>query len=93
MADDKLSSLRINNATKQIVKVEFKETVDTKIIQQLAGVHSVFAFHDSLLNIQCIDAEIVKKQILQLSIDQNLNIVSLQTDSQSLEDVFKALTH
>lgn len=93
VADDKLSSLRINNATKQIVKVEFKETVDTKIIQQLAGVHSVFAFHDSLFNIQCIDAEIVKKQILQLSIDQNLNIVSLQTDSQSLEDVFKALTH
>lgn len=98
VADDKLSSLRTKNAGQQIVKVEFKESVDAKAIQQLAGVHSVFTIHNpiavgALFNIHCTDAEMVKKQILQLSVDQNLNIVSLQTDSQSLEDVFKALTH
>lgn len=98
VADDKLSSLRTKNAGQQIVKVEFKESVDAKAIQQLAGVQSVFNIHNpiaigALFNIHCTDAEIVKKQILQLSVDQNLNIVSLQTDSQSLEDVFKALTH
>ncbi|HMT72575.1 MAG TPA: gliding motility-associated ABC transporter ATP-binding subunit GldA [Chitinophagaceae bacterium] len=97
VADDKLSSLRTKNAGQQIVKVEFKESVDAKAIQQLAGVQSVFNIHNpiaigALFNIHCTDAEMVKKQILQLSVDQNLNIVSLQTDSQSLEDVFKQLT-
>ena len=46
----------------------------------------------SIFNIQCSDAEAVKKQLLQLAIDNNLNIISLQSENQSLEDVFKALT-
>jgi hypothetical protein len=32
-------------------------------------------------------------RLLQLSLDQNLNIVSLQSESQSLEEVFRELTN
>ncbi|MBS1934468.1 MAG: hypothetical protein JST96_10750, partial [Bacteroidetes bacterium] len=36
--------------------------------------------------------ESVRKQLMQLSLQHNLNIVSLQSESQSLEDVFRSLT-
>jgi ABC-2 type transport system ATP-binding protein len=34
----------------------------------------------------------VRKQLLELSLQHNLNIVSLQSESKSLEEVFRLLT-
>jgi hypothetical protein len=34
----------------------------------------------------------VKRSLLQLAIDQQLNIVTLQTAGNSLEDIFRELT-
>ena len=36
--------------------------------------------------------EAVRKQLLELSLKNNLNIVSLQSESNSLEEIFKTLT-
>ena len=36
--------------------------------------------------------EEVKKQLLGLALQQNLNIVSLQSENRSLEDIFRQLT-
>ena len=38
------------------------------------------------------EPEQLKKQILELSLKNNLNIVSLQSDTQSLEEIFRTLT-
>ncbi|MBK8953219.1 MAG: gliding motility-associated ABC transporter ATP-binding subunit GldA [Chitinophagaceae bacterium] len=92
VADDKLSNLRTKNAGQQIVKVEFKEPVETEAIQKLECVQSLHTTQQSLFTIYCTDAELLKRQLLQLAIDKSLNIVSLQTENQSLEEVFKALT-
>lgn len=93
VADDKLSNLRTKNAGQEVIKVEFKESVSPEVLKKINGIHSVLASHNTQFTIHCTNAEGVKKQLLQLAIDQNLNIVSLQTDTQSLEDVFKTLTH
>lgn len=93
VADDKLSNLRIKNAGLQIIKIEFKEAVGPDLLKTIAGIEKIFTTQPSMFSIQCADAENVKKQLLQLAIDQNLNIISLQTDSKSLEDVFKSLTN
>jgi ABC-2 type transport system ATP-binding protein len=42
--------------------------------------------------IQTANPEIVRKQILELALLHNLNIVSLQSEDQSLEEVFRSLT-
>jgi len=34
----------------------------------------------------------VKKQLLELALQNNLNIVSLQSENQRLEDIFRSLT-
>ena len=100
VADDKLSNLQKNSKTQQSVKVEFKEVIQTGWLENMNNVIAVRNIQYSTLlpegqvfNIQCPDAESVKKQILQLALDKNLNIVSLQSENHSLEDVFKSLTN
>lgn len=93
VADDKLSNLQNASKSQQSVKVEFKETIDSSWLSNLKNVETVVNLQSSIFNIQCTDAESVKKQILQLSLDKNLNIVSLQSENQSLENIFKTLTN
>jgi len=92
VADDKLSSLQSVAGGQQSVTVEFKETVQVELLKSLNGVSSVKNTQQSIFNIQCSNAESVKKQLLQMAIEKNLNIVSLQSAEQSLEEVFRTLT-
>jgi ABC-2 type transport system ATP-binding protein len=92
VADDKLSTLQRAGDKQQSITVEFKETVSADLLKSFTGVSSVKNMSASAFSIQCSNAETVKKQILQLAIDKNLNIVSLQSREQSLEDVFRSLT-
>lgn len=93
VADDRLSSLQHIGKNQQIVTVEFKEPVNPEWLNVIEGVTNVNNAHQPVYSIHCADIDAVKKQLLQLAIDRNLSIVSLQSKSQSLEDVFKALTN
>jgi len=42
--------------------------------------------------IQTFKADSVRKGLLSLALEHNLNIVSLQTQNQSLETIFRTLT-
>lgn len=92
VADDLLSNLQKSNEGQQQVSVEFKETTDAGLFKNLPGVIEVETIQSSRFNIRCSSAEALKKQILQLSLDKNLNIVSLQSSEQSLEEIFRQLT-
>lgn len=92
VADDKLSNLQKPGEKQMNIKVEFKEVVPIDWLKTLENITSVKNIHQSIFNIQCSNAELVKKQILQLSIEKNLNIISLQSEGQSLEDIFRNLT-
>jgi len=92
VADDKLVNLQRSDDRQQSVIVEFKETIPAEWLRNFPGVSSVKNIQQGIFNIQCSDAGSVKKQLLQLAIDKNLNIVSLQSREQSLEDIFRNLT-
>lgn len=46
----------------------------------------------SIYKIQTADPENIKKQLLKFSLENNINIVSLQSETKSLEEVFRNLT-
>lgn len=97
VADDKLSNLQNTNKASQVVTVQFKESVDKHLLENIKDVSSVEQVTASSLKsdnyrIHTSNPETVRKQILELSLQHNLNIVSLQSESQSLEDVFRSLT-
>lgn len=91
VADDNLSSLQ-QRSTTNLVRVQFKEALEAEWLRRLAGVKNVNKTDTHTWSIETSDPETVRRQLLQLSIEQNLNIVSLQSESQSLEEVFRSLT-
>ena len=97
VADDKLANLQKNSKRSQTVKVEFKEYVEAAWLTNLTGVNNTAMVtdnrNDTVFTIDCVDAEMVKKQILQLALDKNLNIISLRSQDFSLESIFKSLTN
>ena len=92
VADDKLSILRQRSSSSNTVKVSFKESIDKNWLAQLPAARSVNKIDANNWQLATHNPEQLRKQILELSLQHNLNIVSLQSDSQSLEDVFRSLT-
>jgi ABC-2 type transport system ATP-binding protein len=97
VADDKLSNLQKWNQDKHVVKVMFKETVDKSLLQKINDAVIVEesqggSSQKTTYRLETSKPEAVRKQILELSLQNNLNIVSLQSENQSLEEVFRSLT-
>ena len=92
VADDKLSSLRQHSSLSNTVKVSFKESVENKWLEQLPAAKSVNKIDANNWQLATDNPEQLRKQIFELALQHNLNIVSLQSESQSLEDVFRSLT-
>jgi ABC-2 type transport system ATP-binding protein len=92
VADDKLSNLRQHSTSSNTVKVSFKESIDKSWLDQLPDAKSVNKIDANNWQLATDNPEQLRKQIFELSLLHNLNIVSLQSDNQSLEDVFRSLT-
>jgi ABC-2 type transport system ATP-binding protein len=92
VADDKLSNLQQTRDEYHSVVVQFKEPVQQAILESLAGVSAAAEIQPSLFKLQTSDPELVRRELLQLAVSRNLNIVSLQSETQRLEDVFRSLT-
>ena len=91
VADDKLSNLR-NRSSSNVVKVNFKDPVDKYLLQNLSLATSVKSDEANNWLFETDNPEQLRKQILELSLQHNLNIVSLHSESRSLEEVFRSLT-
>ena len=92
VADDRLSNLQKNHSGQQSVTVEFSQAIDPTILSGIPDVHSIDAISDRSFRINTNNPESVRRQLLERSLQHNLNIVSLQSGEQSLEDVFRLLT-
>ena len=92
VADDKLSNLRRNSSASNTVNVNFEELLEREWLLQLPAAKSVNKIDANNWQLATDHPEQLRKQILELSLQHNLNIVSLHSESQSLEDVFRALT-
>lgn len=93
VADDKLANLQKGKQDAHVVTVEFKETVDVALLKGLKEVKAVEELQTSHFRLQTSNPDTVRKQLLNLAVDHNLNIVSLQTEGHSLEEVFRSLTN
>jgi ABC-2 type transport system ATP-binding protein len=92
VADDKLSNLQQGNREDYYVIVQFKEFIKTDILRKIKYVKQAEETQPGSFRLQTENPEIVRKQILEIALQQNLNIISLQSESQSLESIFKTLT-
>ena len=92
VADDSLSNLQKVNSGKHAVLVAFKEKISIKLLIDLKDIINVEEVDINNYKIYTAQPESVRRQIVELSLKNNLNIVSLQSESNSLEEIFRNLT-
>ena len=92
VADDTLANLQKGKKEKHVVTIQFKEWVDKNIFAQLQDVQQMEQPQTTDFKFATTNPESIRKQLLELSVKHNLNIVSLQTEGHSLEEVFRSLT-
>ena len=92
VADDKLSNLQKSNSPGQYVIVQFKEDINSSLLNSMNNISGIENIERGIWKIKISNPENVRKQLLELSLKNNLNIVSLQSENNSLENIFRQLT-
>jgi len=93
VANDKLSNLQKSNTEDHVVIVQFKENIDQNVFKDLNGITSITKLETGNWKLKTSNPESVRKQIFELSLKNNLNIISLSEESNSLENIFRNLTN
>lgn len=93
VADDRLVNLQKGKGERHIVSVQFGETVSRSLLETLTDISRLQEQGTSHWQLETANPESVKKQLLSMAVAHNLNIVSLQSEGHSLEQVFRSLTN
>jgi ABC-2 type transport system ATP-binding protein len=91
IADSSLSFLQ-NQQSNNFIKLILRERIEGSAWQALPGLKAFRKISDFEWELEGEDPESLKKQLLSLSLQNNWNLVSLQSESRSLEDIFRGLT-
>lgn len=92
VADDKLANLQTSQKGQHQVSVAFQEPVAIQLLEKIKDVKGVEALTAAHFRLSTTNPDAVRKQLLNLAVEQNLNIVSLQSEGRSLEAIFRSLT-
>ena len=93
VADSSLSALRQENrGGNTVIRVGFRESLEPATLEQLKQVEKVSKLNDTEWELQTSAPDAVKKQLLELALQNNWNILTLQSENQSLEAIFRSLT-
>jgi len=90
VADDSLTNLQ-QNSNSDVVRVSFKESLNAESLQRLPAVTKVTRDNNTW-KLSTSNTTAARKQLLELALQENLNIVSLETEGSNLEEIFRELT-
>ena len=93
VADSSISRLRTENSSAGSIRVAFREQLEPAKLGQLKGVTGIQRVADNEWELQTREPDEVKKQLLELALQNKWNIVSLQSENRSLEAIFRSLTN
>ncbi|MEO6869826.1 MAG: gliding motility-associated ABC transporter ATP-binding subunit GldA [Ginsengibacter sp.] len=92
VADDTLVNLQSANKSAHTVIVQFGKEINIIPIESWGGVENIERISGQY-HIQTSYPDKIKKMLLEYSLENNLDILSLQSKSTSLEEVFRNLTN
>jgi ABC-2 type transport system ATP-binding protein len=89
VADDLLSHL-LQKSQAGSVTLELKEEVDAAVFSSIQNITRV---NTTTWNVKTDNPEQVKKALMHICLEKNLNVLSLSGDSNNLEEIFRNLTN
>jgi ABC-2 type transport system ATP-binding protein len=92
VANDTLANLQSGGDNSFSIAVTFAEPVPAAVLNTIAEARAVKVFGGNQYSFSTSNPELLRKSIIEASLQHNLNIVSMQSESRSLENIFKTLT-
>jgi ABC-2 type transport system ATP-binding protein len=89
VADDLLSHL-LKKSHADSVTLEIKEEVGAEVFSSIQNITRV---NTTTWNVKTDNPEQVKKSLMHICLEKNLNVLSLSGDSNNLEEIFRNLTN
>jgi len=90
VADDSVEGLQRMEKGTTLVQVEFKETADVKLLQQIPGVRSVKG--DNHLMIEYAGDGDIREILFRFAVENKYTLLNMHIEKQTLENVFQDLT-
>jgi ABC-2 type transport system ATP-binding protein len=91
VADSSVEQLKLNTKSNSVA-VTFSTQINKDKLENLPAVISVFQVNDNSFKLSTNDTNELRRQLLEFAIAKQLDIVSLQTEGNNLEDIFRTLT-
>lgn len=92
VADDLIENIHSNANKSASLIVEFEKIVSVELLKNLKNQLGIQDLHNNRWQIDTAQPELLRKELMRWSLDHDIAILSLQTESQSLEDAFRDLT-
>lgn len=93
LVDQDASQIMKTSSDRQIVKVEFDQQVSKSELKQIAGVNKVNQLEGNEWEITSLQPEDLRASISKFAGTRGILVLSLQKETQKLENIFKELTH
>jgi ABC-2 type transport system ATP-binding protein len=92
VADDQVTNLKKESTGKQVILAEFESLPDPSLFQQIEGIYQVES-QGNLLRIYADPEKDIRSSIFRIASGNNLPLVELKKEEESLEQIFQSLTN
>lgn len=92
VADDNIANIQQANASSGALVVSFDVELPKENLAAIDHVQSLMYLGSNKWRLFTQQPDSLKKEVMKWSLANNINIVSMQSEQQSLEDVFRTLT-
>jgi ABC-2 type transport system ATP-binding protein len=91
VADSNVEDLKLNTKSNRVA-VSFSTKINKEKLAGLPAAIDVIAANNNSFKISTEDINELRKQLLEFAVAEQLDITSLQTEGNNLEDIFRSLT-
>jgi ABC-2 type transport system ATP-binding protein len=92
VADDSTEKLLKRTAGKDIIKIEFSGEVDEEKLKNINGLIRAGKIDENSWEIEASQEKDIREELFKFAVNNNISVLSLKREQQSLEEVFQALT-
>jgi lipooligosaccharide transport system ATP-binding protein len=92
VADDKTSFLQQKSDSETIILVEFDKAVSSEKLNTITGIKKVIAVNDKTFKVIGPNGQDLRPLIFNFAVQNNLAVITMQKEENSLESVFRQLT-
>ncbi len=92
VADDSIEHLQQANTKQDVLIVVFEKDIDTALLDELTNTQKYESLGAYKWKLTTNDPESLRREVMQWAVKHDINISSLQAQTDTLEDVFRTLT-